>query len=87
MRRRVKKAHQRHKQHTHSGAGNSGEAVVSLPDGLRAAALQLGRLKGDGVDVGEPLRDFQLWAHDSFSEWDSTSYCTVIVLLSITIIQ
>lgn len=46
---------------------------MSLPDGLRAAALQLGRLQGDGVDVGEPLRDFELWARDSFSECDNTS--------------
>lgn len=58
-------------KHTHSGAGNSGEAVVSLPDGLRAAALQLGRLQRDGVDVGVPLGDLQLWARDSVSEWDN----------------
>lgn len=42
-------------------------AVVSLPDGLRAAALQLGRLQGDGVDVGVPLRELLLWVRGTVS--------------------
>lgn len=34
--------------------------AVSLPDGLRAAVVQLGRLQGNSVDVRMPLGDFQL---------------------------
>lgn len=39
--------------------GNS-RMAVSLPDGLRAAVVQLGRLQGNSVDVRMPLGDFQL---------------------------